>query len=139
MSHKVLFSIGSNTSGSRSRVASVISWLNKNYGPLKASEIFNTPELSGRFADYSNAIVIGQTGETADVTERRMKATEQNYGRTSQSKIKGVVEMDIDLIASGELLLRPKELDRPYFQYGWNQIGHFWPDFPTSPHDDYKS
>lgn len=132
MSHKVLFSIGSNAIGSRSRLASVISWLKRNYGPVKATEIYNTPELSGRFANYSNALVIGQTDEALEITEQRLKTMERNYGRTSQSKVKGTVEIDIDLIASGEQLVRSKEIGRPYFLYGWNRIGNFWPYALTS-------
>lgn len=118
MKTTVLFSIGSNAPAAACRVATAIAWLNRHYGPLVITPVYRSKELSGRFADYANAIAIGQTDCPPEITEQNLKQFEKHCGRTSRSKTKGIVEIDIDLIAHGNNIIRPKELQRPYFTYG---------------------
>lgn len=123
MNTRVVFSIGSNHANSRHRVEVAIKWLERYFGPLTVSTVYSTPELSGRYADYSNAIAIGQTELEPEQVEKQAKAYEQSCGRTTSSKQQGRVAIDVDLVMYGNATLRPKELDRNYFRIGWTQLG----------------
>ena len=119
---RVVFSIGSNLANSRHRVEVAIKWLERYFGPLAVSTVYSTPELSGRYADYSNAIAIGQTELKPEQIEMQAKLYERSCGRTTDSKRQGRVAIDIDLVKYGDYALRPKELDRNYFRIGWSQL-----------------
>ncbi len=121
----VVFSIGSNLANSRVRVELALRWLDRHFDPTIVSSVYSTPELSGRFADYNNAIAIGHTTRPKEDIEKQIKDYERSCGRTSASKSRGLVAIDIDLVAFDNRPLRPKELNRDYFKIGWQQLEKF--------------
>lgn len=102
-------------------------WLNGRFYIKSASIVYSTPEISGRFAEYSNAVTIAYTHMSQPEIIKALKSYECHNGRTKSSKASGRVTIDIDLIAYDDSILRPKELNRNYFTIGWNQIKHTYP------------
>ncbi|WP_289712702.1 2-amino-4-hydroxy-6-hydroxymethyldihydropteridine diphosphokinase [uncultured Muribaculum sp.] len=123
----IILSVGSNTKSSRWRVKNALKWLNGCFYIKSASIVYSTPEISGRFAEYSNAVAIAYTHMSQPEIIKALKSYECHNGRTKSSKASGRVTIDIDLIAYDDSILRPKELNRNYFTIGWNQIKHTYP------------
>ncbi len=50
------------------------------------------------------------------------KEFEAECGRSAESKCRGIVEMDVDLVKYGKTILRPEEFTRTYFLTGYNKL-----------------
>ena len=74
-------------------------WLNGRFYIKSTSIVYSTPEISGRFAEYSNAVAIAYTHMSQPEIIRALKSYECHNGRTKSSKASGRVTIDIDLIA----------------------------------------
>ena len=129
----IILSIGSNTNSSRWRVKTALKWLDNHFSVAAVSDVYNTPEISGRFADYSNAVIVAFTKMSREEVTEILKNYEKANGRTKSCKTNGRVAVDIDLIAYGDNILREKELGRNYFVIGWNQIKHAYPYLAILP------
>lgn len=125
--HTIILSVGSNTNSARWRVKTVLKWLSRRFNVTATSTVYTTPEISGRFADYCNAVIIARTQMTPEEITYVLKNYERANGRTNSSKTTGRVNIDIDLIAYNDNILRFKELNRDYFTIGWNQVKHAYP------------
>ncbi|MCM1020742.1 MAG: 2-amino-4-hydroxy-6-hydroxymethyldihydropteridine diphosphokinase [Muribaculum sp.] len=120
----ITLSIGSNTRRSRMRVACAIAWLKRHFSLVAVSDIYSTPEISGRFCDYSNAVAIIKSNLSAEVIEQHFKEYERCCGRTPASKIKGKIPIDLDLVIFNDFVIRSKELNHNHFSIGWHQISN---------------
>ncbi len=122
----VLISIGANTSDALNRVSDTISWLLLGAdGCLTVTEStppYSTSEISGRYPDYINALVIARTTVSPETLIALFKQLEQRAGRTPESKKNGLVPLDIDLISYGETILKPEDMNRPYTTIGLTML-----------------
>lgn len=84
----------------------------------QCSDIYSTPALNGKSPDYLNMVVRGYTDLEASTLCAMCKEQEAKCGRSPLSKQRGVVELDIDLVQYGNVILRPADLMRPYVQRG---------------------
>lgn len=97
-------------------------WLDATFGPYESSGVYSTRALNGKSPDYLNMVVRVETGLTAERLVAIGKDFERECGRSSQSKMSGIVEMDVDLVQFGCVILRPEEFTRSYFLTGYEKI-----------------
>lgn len=113
-----LLSIGSNTPDAPALMARANDWLTASFRVTQSSGIYSSKATNGHSPDYLN--MLAEIDSDLTVTELTAKAKdfERLCGRTPQSKARGEIEMDIDLIKSGNVILRPVEYTRQYFLTG---------------------
>lgn len=97
-------------------------WVHATFSNVESSGIYATRAMNGVAADYLNLVARGDSDMTAAQAIAAGKAFEAECGRTPQSKRRGSIEMDVDIISAGEEILRPAELSRPYFIEGISRI-----------------
>lgn len=119
---KVIVSLGSNAGDREERMKAAIRWLAGVIDDSRFSDVYETPEYSGRYPAYYNCVAEGLTSYDADTLNRILKDYEKSAGRTSESKLTGIVPVDIDIVEYDGVLLRPVEFEREYFAIGYRQL-----------------
>ena len=115
---RYLLSLGSNCPDKHRRLEDATAWLLENFADVETSGIYTSRAFNGLSPDYCNMVVrISSELSIAELTAAA-KDYERRCGRTPRSKLRGLVEMDIDIIAAGPTILRPDEYTRPYFIRG---------------------
>lgn len=114
---RYLLSIGSNAPHAPQLMERATLWLAQHSTPLTSSGIYASKALSGGH-DYLN--MVAEIDSPLSVTEliAATKDFERTCGRSPQSKSRGCIEMDIDIIRADNVILRPVEYTRPYFLTG---------------------
>lgn len=97
-------------------------WLKSAFTGVQLSEIYSTHALNGQSADYLNMVARVRTSATLPELTALCKAFEEECGRTPESKQRGSIEMDVDIMKFGGDVLRPAEWSRPYFTLGLSQL-----------------
>lgn len=103
-------------------MAAASEWIAANFNAAISSGVYSTKALNGRSPDYLNMVVRVQTSLDAEQVITLGKAFEEKCGRSAESKKKGIVEMDVDLVQYGKIILRPEEFTRTYFLTGYNKL-----------------
>lgn len=115
---RYLLSFGSNAPGREQFMARAGEWLNRNFSNVETSGIYSSPALNGKSPDYLNMVARGDSEVSVSELNAAAKAFERAQGRTPESKLRGAIELDIDIIAADRTILRPAELTRAYFIRG---------------------
>lgn len=97
-------------------------WLDASFSSVETSGVYSTQALNGTSPDYLNMVAAVETDMTAERLAAFGKEFERECGRTPDSKITGIVEMDVDLIQFGRVILRPQEFLRRYFTEGCKKL-----------------
>lgn len=98
------------------------SWLLTEFAAADLSDIYSTPALNGRSADYLNMVARVSTELPLAELTAQCKEFEAECGRTPESKSRGSIEMDVDIMQYGDDILRSNEWTRDYFLIGLNQL-----------------
>lgn len=115
---RYLLSLGSNCPDGMQRLRQAEAWLIENFSDVETSGIYTSKAFNGVSADYCNMVARMSSGLTVTQLTEMAKDYETACGRTPASKIRGLVEMDIDIVAADRTILRPDEYTRPYFTRG---------------------
>lgn len=132
MINTYVLSIGSNAVDKEERLAFGFDELRSQLVVVASSEAYVTPALNGRDADYLNAVAVVQADIDFDSLNVLLKQIETLGGRTPQSKMSGVIPLDLDIVIALGNVVRPGDFDRQYFQIGWNQIKRIWQNINDS-------
>lgn len=132
MMNTYVLSIGSNAVDKEERLAFGFDELRSRLVVVARSEAYVTPALNGRDADYLNAVAVVQADIDFDSLNVLLKQIETLCGRTPQSKMSGVIPLDLDIVIALGNVVRPGDFDRQYFQIGWNQIKRIWQNINDS-------
>lgn len=132
MMNTYVLSIGSNAVDKAERLAFGFDELRSRLVVVARSEAYVTPALNGRDADYLNAVAVVQADIDFDSLNVLLKQIETLGGRTPQSKMSGVIPLDLDIVIAHGNVVRPGDFDRQYFQIGWNQIKRIWQNINDS-------
>lgn len=112
--HKCLLCLGSNVDGIH-HLKNAEQSLNQLFGPIRWGTIIETEpwgtNLSGSFFNRAASLY---TSLSSEELVRRFKQIECRNGRTSDSKARGVVPLDIDLLAYDDRILKPDDLEKEY-------------------------
>lgn len=119
---RYLLSLGSNCPDGRERLESALQWLSGQFADVEASEIYSSRALNGLAPDYFNMVARISSPLTVTALNAAAKAYEAACGRTPASKLRGLIEMDVDIVAAGPTIIRPDEYTRPYFTRGLNLL-----------------
>lgn len=96
-------------------VEAVMSRLSGVLDRFRRSQVIESRDVSGKSAPYLNAVCCGFTDRSlADFTELT-KSIEKEFGRTAESKLTGVVEIDVDIVMWGKDVLKPRDATSDYF------------------------
>ncbi len=132
MMNTYVLSIGSNAVDKAERLAFGFDELCSRLVVVARSEAYVTPALNSRDADYLNAVAVVQADIDFDSLNVLLKQIETLGGRTPQSKMSGVIPLDLDIVIALGNVVRPGDFDRQYFQIGWNQIKRIWQNINDS-------
>lgn len=122
MSNSLVLLIGSNSADCMKSVASCVDWLGTILSNAFVSEVYKTPALNGVDNDYLNAVAIGKTNMEYEEFKAMTKKYEQECGRTPESKLIGVIPIDIDVVLWNRKLLKERDFKQNYFQEGWMML-----------------
>ncbi|MCM1310473.1 MAG: 2-amino-4-hydroxy-6-hydroxymethyldihydropteridine diphosphokinase [Bacteroides sp.] len=115
---RYLLSLGSNCPDGNSRLQKAEAWLHANFSNVETSGIYSSKALNGVSAAYCNMVARVESEMSVTEITQAAKAYETECGRTPSSKLRGLVEMDVDIVAADRTILRPDEYTRPYFTTG---------------------
>ena len=120
--NKVVLSIGSNCQDKHSQIADALKWLSCNLCNYSQSSIYSTPSINGIGDDYLNAVVIGESELEFDEINSLMKQYEKDSGRTTESKLKASIPIDIDIVLFNENIIRTNDFNFDFFQIGYKEL-----------------
>lgn len=115
---RYLLTLGSNAPDAASQMGRAQRWLDSHFTVAASTGVYRSKALNGTSADYLNMIVEVDSELLAREITEMGKQFERECGRTPQSKTLGCVEMDVDLVRAGSVILRPVEYTRAYFLQG---------------------
>lgn len=119
---EVVISIGSNAPDREKSMEEAIRWLTETLDRCRVSDVYETPEYSGRYPSYFNCVAEGFTMLDVDSLNELLKDYERSHGRTSESKRTGIVPIDLDIVKYGDTILRQVEFCREYFAIGYRRL-----------------
>lgn len=119
---RVWISLGSNIGAREEKIRRAAVILRELLGDMRMSEPYLTPALNGRDPDYMNAVITGFTSADAEALSAVCKEIECELGRTPQSKQRGEVEIDLDVVVWNGEILRKADFSREYFMRGYRQL-----------------
>ena len=99
----------------------------KNVAAVTASSRFSTcyrtsPVGSMPSPDYHNCVGIVETEWDYDRLHDAFKALEKAAGRTPESKCRGEVPLDIDIVVWNGEVKRPRDMEQAYIRIGLSQL-----------------
>ncbi len=71
---------------------------------------------------FSNQVARFMSDRQAGEVIARLKAIEQEAGRTSEEKKQEIVRLDIDLLACDSMIYKPEDLKRDYIARGLQEL-----------------
>lgn len=122
--NKVVFSLGSNCDDALVEMNKCIARLTSLLTFVKVSHIYETTALNGNDKNYLNAVFVGYTDMQYELVKTLMKEYEKSQGRTPESKVLGVIPIDIDVVMWNEEVVRKEDFMQTYFQIGWNEVNN---------------
>lgn len=120
--NRVVISIGSNSEDCQTQMELAIQCLKSAFSNVTASAAYETPALNGKDAPYLNAVAVGETEMTFEEATAFLKQWEKSCGRTPESKLKGVIPIDLDIVVWNNEIMREKDYSYSFFTQGYNQL-----------------
>lgn len=116
MWNNVILCLGSNTD-CEANLKSAASLLRAYFGSIRFSEAIYTEPIglsdSGLFL---NQVAVAGTNASLEEVRRAVKSMEKRLGRMSDSKQKGKIPIDIDLLLWNGTILKPADWEKEYVQ-----------------------
>lgn len=120
--NRYLLSLGSNCPAAPLKMVAAERWLRAMFTVVRTSGVYATRALNGVSPDYLNMLAEVDSDLSVEQMVETAKMEERAEGRTPESKLRGVVELDIDVIQVGNTILRPEEFARAYFAEGFRRL-----------------
>lgn len=115
-------SIGSNSNDKEKQINNCLLWIKAHFDFIAVSDIYKSPAANGKDPDYMNAVAIIKSEESHQNLVKNFKDYESSCGRTSDSKGKGEIPIDLDIVIWNDKIIRNKDYNQEYFKIGWKQI-----------------
>ena len=119
---RVIISIGSNSQDRHFQMNEAILHLKSKFETVTVSNIYESEALNGKDAPYLNAVAVGETEMTFEEATAFLKQWEKSCGRTPESKLKGVIPIDLDIVMWNKEIVREKDYNYSFFTQGYNQL-----------------
>ena len=112
--HKCLLCLGSNVDGIH-HLKEAEQTLDRLFGPVRWGDIIETEPWGINLSDsFFNRAACLYTSLSSEELISRFKQIERKSGRTAESKILGIVPLDIDLLVYDDYILKPEDLNKEY-------------------------
>ena len=129
MWNNVILCLGSNTD-CEANLKSAASLLRAYFGSIRFSEAIYTEPIglpdSGLFL---NQVAVAGTNASLEEVRRAVKAMEKRLGRMPDSKQKGKIPIDIDLLLWNGTILKPADWEKEYVQLLFRSVPSFSVNF----------
>ena len=120
--HRCYLSLGSNCAMRKRKIEEALQELESRFGEINYSDIYDTDSVSGDGSCYKNCVVECSLNEPYEVILRETKEMEARAGRDRESRRRGVVPLDIDVVIWDGEIVRPKDYSYEYFQQGYRKL-----------------
>lgn len=120
--HSAVLSLGSNIGDREENVNDTITLLSSLFPGLESSGIYETPEIHGVGASYMNAVVRCRIAQDYDGFCSLAKEIERHRGRNEETRMRGEVPIDIDVVIWDGEVMRPADYAREFFQIGYRTL-----------------
>ncbi len=120
--HSVALSLGSNCGDREGAVAEAEEWLTAILVGARGSDAYETAPVGSGTRPYLNAVVLGETDLSDCQLNAMLKAYETSHGRDDESRRRGDVPIDIDLVVSDGKVLRPRDFACSFFTIGYYSL-----------------
>ena len=117
-----VLSIGSNAPNRHDMMACCKLWLERTFELTACASAYSTPAINGKDADYLNTVAVITTTLPMAELSAVLKDYEKQCGRTPESKLLGVIPIDLDIVMWNCTEVRPNDYKQEYFQKGWREI-----------------
>lgn len=118
----LLISIGSNMADGEFRLTATFDFLRREFGYVEISPIYRTDSVSGDGSVYYNAVARVTTDREDSEVDASFKVWEISQGRNDEMRRLKLVPVDLDIVISGDKVIRPRDAGREYFQYGYRLL-----------------
>ena len=118
----VIISLGSNIHDRYIQMERAISYLKSEFERVSVSTIYESEALNGKDASYLNAVAIFQTEYNIQSVTKLLKEWENQCGRTPDSKLKGLIPIDLDIVVWNGKIIRQLDFSYPFFSQGYNEL-----------------
>lgn len=112
--------VGSNLG--RKNVDNALIWLKQVLDSAESSSIYSTPAVNQSGMPYDNAVVAGLTNLTYEQLNNLLKDYEINAGRNAETRIKGHVPIDIDIVIYDARIIRDWDYRQNFFKIGFSEL-----------------
>lgn len=113
--HTATLCLGSNVSPRRLRIADAIERLGRLGRIIEVSEALESDDVTGRSGPYFNQAVKCATALGRDEFARAIAEAEAAGGRRPDRSLRGIIDIDIDLIIWDGEIVAQADYDSPYF------------------------
>ena len=120
--NRYVISIGSNSADRDIQLAKAIDWLSSIAKSIKASSVYCTESINHVDNEYMNAVAVCESEHSHNDLNDMLKQYEINCGRSKESKLNGVIPIDLDIVIANDIILRPVDYKREYVKIGWNEL-----------------
>lgn len=120
-----LISLGANTPGKHATLTDTIERIKELAQVTALTPVYETPaEGSIAAAPYANALLQISTNIDYHTLHDTFKEWEQVAGRTRESKLQGIIPLDIDIIMWDGNILKERDMQMAYMQEGLQLLTH---------------
>lgn len=118
----VVISLGSNSSDCQYQIDFAIRHIMSKLENVSVSSIYESEALNGVDAPYLNTVLVAESSMMLDDVTAFLKQWERLCGRTPESKLQGVIPIDLDVVVWNDIVLKKKDFSYPFFTRGYNEL-----------------
>lgn len=136
--YPVLISVSSNCGDRLCNCHDALTWLDSVLIDSNCSSIYETEDISSKKENsnksgdssassqakpkYMNAVISGYTDIPFETFNANLKEYELNHGRDPETRKKGEVPIDLDIVKWNGNIIRPRDYAANYFRKGLTEI-----------------
>ncbi len=115
-------SLGSNSNDRSIQMDDAVRYLDSIFECVSCSTIYETQALNGKDAPYLNAVAVANTHLSIVEATKLLKKWECQCGRTAESKLRGSIPIDLDIVVWNGEVVREKDFSCDFFTQGYFQL-----------------
>ncbi|MBQ7042749.1 MAG: 2-amino-4-hydroxy-6-hydroxymethyldihydropteridine diphosphokinase [Muribaculaceae bacterium] len=117
-----VLSLGSNSPDKEQQMRNAVKQMKHLFNSVAISDFYEVPAFNGKDAPYLNAVMVVSTAMSINDVNLLLKRWEVKCGRTPESKQKGIVPIDLDIVMWNSEIIRPVDYSRSYVSIGIAQL-----------------
>lgn len=117
-----VLSLGSNSPDKEQQMRNAVKQMKHLFNSVAISDFYEVPAFNGKDAPYLNAVMVVSTAMSINDVNSLLKRWEVKCGRTPESKQKGIVPIDLDIVMWNSEVIRPVDYSRSYVSIGIAQL-----------------